>query len=98
MEKDLDAICEKYIDDRKKEDFTSPLFALELKGAQDYNLSIFPKAAEDDPNYPAVSSGSDYPFQLSTSQVNRIMKEPSEFLQTPKSDQKKSEPEKTDAK
>lgn len=90
--------CDKFIDDRKKEDFTSPLFALELKGGQDYNLAIFPKAEENDPNYPAVSSGSDYPFQLSTSQVNRIMKEPSEFLQTPKTDQEKSEPEKTESK
>ena len=90
--------CEKFIDDRKKEDFNSPLFTLELKGGQDYTLSIFPKAEENDPNYPAVSSGSDYPFQLSTSQVDRIMKEPTAFLQLPKTDPKKPEPEKTESK
>jgi hypothetical protein len=80
--------CEKFIDDRKKEDFKSPLFTIELKGAQDHKLSIFPKAEENDPNYPAVSSGSDYPFQLSASQVDRIMKEPSAFLQVPETDPK----------
>lgn len=85
--------CEKFIDDRKKEDFKSPLFTIELKGGQEYKLSIFSKAEENDPNYPAVSSGSDYPFELSTSQVDRIMKEPSAFLQAPETDPKKSESE-----
>ena len=79
--------CEKFIDDRKKEDYTSPLFSLEMKGAQDYSLSIFAKTGEDDPNYPAVSSVSKYPFLLSTNQVDRIMQEPSALLQTPKTDQ-----------
>jgi hypothetical protein len=78
--------CEKFIDDRKKEDFNSPLFTIMLKSAQDYSLSIFPKAAENDPNFPAVSSGSDYPFELSASQADRIMKEPSALLQTAKTD------------
>lgn len=80
--------CEKFIDDRKKEDFNSPLFTIQLKGAQDYHLSIFPKIAENDPNFPAVSSGSDYPFELSASQADRIMKEPSALLQVPAADQK----------
>jgi hypothetical protein len=82
-----DLRCENFIDDRKKEDYTSPLFSLEMKGAQDYSLSIFPKAGENDPNYPAVSSGSKYPFELSTSQVDRIMKEPAALLQIPKTEQ-----------
>jgi hypothetical protein len=90
--------CEKFIDDRKKDDFNSPLFTLELKGGQDYSLSIFPKAEENDPDYPAVSSGSDYPFQLSASQVDRIMKEPTAFLQLPKTDPQKPEPEKIESK
>lgn len=79
--------CEKFIDNGKKEDFKSPLFTIELKGGQDYSLSIFAKAGENAPNYPAVSSGSDYPFELSTSQVDRIMKDPSAFLQVSESDQ-----------
>ncbi len=88
-----DLRCEKFIDDRKKEDYKSPLFTIELKGGQDAHLSIFPKANENDTNYPAVSSGSDYPFQLSTSQVDQIMKEPSAFLQAPATVPKKSESE-----
>ena len=80
--------CEKFIDDRKKEDFKSPQFTIALKGDQDYKLSIFPKAGENDANYPAVSSGSDYPFELSTNQVDRIMKEPSALLQVPATEPK----------
>ena len=79
--------CEKFIDDRKKEDYISPLFSLEMKGVQDYSLSIFPKTGENETNYPAVSSGSKYPFQLSSSQAERIMKGPSDLLQKPKTDQ-----------
>jgi hypothetical protein len=88
-----DLRCEKFIDDRQKADFTAPLFTLELKGGRDYTLAIFAKAGENDPNYPAVSSGSEYPFELSASQVERIMKEPSAFLQTAPTDQKKIEKE-----
>jgi len=83
--------CEKFIDDRKKEDLTSPLYTIELKGGQTYQLSIFPKIAENDLNYPAISSGNDYPFELTTSQAERIMKEPNDLLQAPK-----VEPEKTE--
>ena len=72
------------------------LWLLYLK--EDYNLSIFPKAGENEPDYPAVSSGSDYPFQLSAGQVDRIMKEPAAFLQLPKIDPNKPEPEKIESK
>lgn len=92
--------CEKFIDDRKKEDYTAPLFALQLKGAQEYSLAIFSKAGDKETAYPAVSSGSDYPFQLSASQVKRIMKAPAEFLQKPEAAEKKPEaqtPESTQA-
>jgi hypothetical protein len=90
--------CDKFIDDRKKEDYTSPLFKLQLKGAKEYSLDIFPKADEKETAYPAVSSGSAYPFQLSGSQVNRIMKEPAAFLQKSEPDQKKSDPQKPESK
>ena len=72
----FDLRCEKFIIDRQKEDFTSPLFTLQLKGGQEYSLSIFAKTAEKDTDFPAVSSGSNYPFLLSGSQVDRIMKDP----------------------
>ena len=86
--------CEKFIDDRKKEDYTSPLFTLQLKGPKDYSLAIFAKAEDKDTAFPAVSSSSDYPFQLSDNQVNRIMKAPDDFLQKSEADQKKAEPQK----
>ena len=38
--------CEKFITDRRKDEFTSPLYTLQLKGAQEYSLSIFAKTAE----------------------------------------------------
>jgi hypothetical protein len=85
-----DLRCEKYIDDRKKDDFTSPLYNLQLKGAQEYSLSIFAKAAEKDDSYPAVSSASNYPFVLSSSQVDRLMKNPSEMVKTPDAEENKS--------
>jgi len=88
--------CEKFIDDRKKEDYTSPLFTLQLKGAKEYSLAIFSKAGDKETAYPAVSSGSDYPFQLSESQVKRILKAPADFLQKSEPAPKKSEPQKPD--
>jgi hypothetical protein len=83
--------CDKFIDDRKKEDFTSPLYTVQLKGGQEYSLSIFAKFKGEDKNYPAVSSDSDYPFLLSSSQVDTIMKAPSEILKEPETAEKKSE-------
>lgn len=68
--------CEKFINDRRKDDLTSPLFTLRMKGSQEHSLSIFAKAAEKDTDFPAVSSGSKYPFLLSGSQVDGIMKDP----------------------
>jgi hypothetical protein len=78
-----DLRCEKFINDRQKEDFTSPLFTLQLKGGQEYSLSIFAKTADIDTDFPAVSSGSNYPFLLSGSQVDRIMIDPLKAPQTP---------------
>jgi hypothetical protein len=83
--------CEKFINDRRKDDFTSPLFTLQVKGGQDHSLSIFAKAAEKDTDYPAVSSGSNYPFVLSASQVERIMKDPIKAPKTPESEDTKPE-------
>jgi len=89
--------CEKFIDDRKKEDYTSPLFTLQLKGTKEHSLAIFSKADDKETAYPAVSSGSDYPFQLSDSQVNSIMKAPDTLLQKSEADQNKSEPQKPES-
>ena len=84
--------CEKFINDRRKDEFTSPLYTLQMKGAQEYSLSIFAKAAEKDTNYPAVSSGSDYAFLLSASQVEQIMKDPIKAPKKPEAGENQPEP------
>ena len=84
-------LCEKYITDRRKDEFTSPLYTLQLKGTQEYSLSIFAKNAEKDTNYPAISSGSDYAFLLSDSLVDRLMKDPIIAPKEPEADQAKPE-------
>jgi hypothetical protein len=83
--------CEKFISDRRKDDFTSPLFTLRLKGGQEYRLSIFSKTAEKDTNYPAVSTGSDSAFLLSESQIDRIMKDPIKAAKVPEANGEKSD-------
>ena len=83
--------CEKFINDRGKDGFSSPLFTLRVKGTQDYSLSIFAKAAEKDTDYPAVSSGTDYPFLLSGSQVDKIMKDPITALKAPETSETQSD-------
>jgi len=75
--------CETYVDDRKKEDLTNPIYTVQLKGAQDYTLSVFEKTDKDAKAYPAISSESDYPFLLGASQTNKIMKGPAELLAKP---------------
>jgi hypothetical protein len=75
-----DLKCTDYINDRPKDAFSKPIYTAKLKGIQDYQLEIFSKLKKDDKNYPAVSSVSDYPFFLSDSKVQQIMKDPSEFL------------------
>jgi hypothetical protein len=72
--------CEKYIDDAKKEDFSNPIRTIQLRGAQEYTLSLFPKTSEDAKNYPAVTSENDYPFLLPDWQADNLMKEPTEML------------------
>ena len=83
--------CQKFINDRRKSDFASPSLTLHLKGAQDYTLSIFPRASEKDTAYPAVSSGSDYPFLLSKDQVERLMKNPIKEAKAPATEPTKTE-------
>jgi len=76
--------CEKYVDDRKKEDFTEPIYDIQLRGIQECSLSIFGKLDKDVKAYPAISSVNDYPFLLQERQANDIMKDPEELLAEPK--------------
>ncbi|MDX1707204.1 MAG: DUF4340 domain-containing protein [Desulfobacterales bacterium] len=83
--------CAGYINDRKKDSFSGPIYTVKLKGAQEHQLDIFAKLENDPEHHPAVSSGSDYPFLLSDSQIKQIMKDPAEMLKTPQEDKKTSE-------
>jgi hypothetical protein len=69
-----DMECETYVNDKNKEDFQDPNYVVKLKGDIEYIISIFPKTDETANNYPAVSSENDYPFLLSDSQVDLIVK------------------------
>jgi len=71
--------CEKYIENKKKEDFTDPICSIELKGTQNYSLAIFAKA-DDEKGYPAITSSNKYPFLLPEGIVQSIIKAPEEML------------------
>ncbi len=78
-----DLKCADYINDRSKDEFSAPIYTVKLKGARDYQLEIFAKLQEDDTNYPAVSSDSDYPFWVSDKQAQQIMINPEEMVKKP---------------
>jgi hypothetical protein len=84
--------CDKFIDDRNKSDFTDPLVSIQLKDTQEYSLLIFAKVKEEDTDYPAISSGSDYPFYLSKSTAERLMKTPADLLKETEAGKKDSKP------
>jgi hypothetical protein len=78
--------CDSYIDDRQKEDFSSPTYSISLKGDREYSLKIFSKIKEDGDNYPAVSSENNYPFLLPEWKAKDVMPATEElFLKTDKS-------------
>ncbi|MEJ2427850.1 MAG: DUF4340 domain-containing protein [Deltaproteobacteria bacterium] len=66
--------CEKYLDDRKKEDLADPIYVIELKGIKEHSLAVFGKIDETSNNYPATSSDNDYPFLLPSWQAKDLMK------------------------
>ncbi|OEU47299.1 MAG: hypothetical protein BA872_08610 [Desulfobacterales bacterium C00003060] len=72
--------CEEYIHDKKKKNFKSPIYAVQLKDTQEYALSVFAKTDKEAKNYPAISSENDYPFLLPDWQVDNLMKKPDEML------------------
>ena len=65
--------CDKFIEDKKKENFKNPQFVISLKGDKQYSLSIFAKSKDEEDKYPAISSQSDYPFMLSKWEADDIL-------------------------
>ena len=90
--------CETFIEDRGKEDFTTPLINIRLKGSQEYSLSIFAKTEEKESEQPAISSASTYAFRLTDIAAQGIMKDASNILKEPETDEKATEPEKPESK
>jgi hypothetical protein len=89
--------CETFIEDRGKEDFTAPLINIRLKGSQEYSLSIFAKTEEKESEQPAISSASKYAFRLTDSAAQGIMKDASNILKEPETDEKTTDPEKPES-
>jgi hypothetical protein len=75
--------CDQYIEGKKKEDFTKPVYTLLLKGPQEYSIAVYEKADKDAKEFPAVTSENSYPFFLQESQANNIMKAPEDLLLKP---------------
>jgi hypothetical protein len=68
-----DLKCDSYIENRKKEDFSDAVYTVELKGTQDYNVSVFAKTDESAEKQPAVTSQNAYPFYLPGWRAEQIM-------------------------
>jgi len=90
--------CDTFIEDRAKEEFTTPVFNIQLQGSQEYSLSIFAKIEEKETQHPAISSASKYAFLLTDSQAQGIMKDSSAILKEPEPDEKASDPEEPGSK
>jgi len=70
--------CSGYIEGKTKSDFTDPVCTIIIDGNETYSLSIFQN--QDDENYPAISSGSDFPFLLPKWKAEQIIKKPEELI------------------
>lgn len=72
-----DLKCDGFVDGETKDDLKSPEYTVSLKGAKTYSLSLYKKNGD---KRQAVSSGSAYPFYISSAKAARIMKDPRTIL------------------
>jgi hypothetical protein len=70
--------CDEFIEEKTKQDFTSPVYTATLKGTKEYSISFYEK---QDEKYPAVTTESEYPFMVSEWKANQIMKELDSLLE-----------------
>jgi hypothetical protein len=87
-----DLKCTDYINDRPKSAFSVPIYTVKLKGIGDHQLEIFAVVEKDGKKYPAVSTGSEYPFWVSENLVKQFMINPGAMIEKTESDKKASEP------
>ncbi len=66
--------CEQFMNELRKEDLKNPTHTFALKGGEEHSLSLFAKRESDGDKYPAISSGSTYPFLLPEWQVDTLTK------------------------
>jgi hypothetical protein len=69
--------CQKFIYDRKKEDYSKPRYAVTFTGARPYVLSLYsegPEEKEKPVSYQVVSSESDSPFVLPQWKADEIIR------------------------
>ncbi len=66
--------CQSFITERKKTDFSNPVYSVTLTGVETHTLSIFEKESEDADRHPAISSKTGEPFYLSAYKAKNIMK------------------------
>jgi hypothetical protein len=76
--------CSGYLYDTKKEDWSDPILAINLKGIKEYSLLIFSKKDETEVNYPATSSTNDYPFKLADWRIEDIFETTDKILENAK--------------
>jgi hypothetical protein len=87
-----DLKCADYINERPKNSFSAPIYTVKLKGVGDHQLEIFAMVDKDDKKHPAVSSYSDSPFWVTENLVKQIMINPEALIGEAESDQKASNP------
>lgn len=61
--------CDGFVEGKGKEDYRSPVFTVDLKGARDYAFSLY---EEPDEKFVATTSESDYPFHIPAWRVKRL--------------------------
>ena len=72
--------CDSFVPDRKKADFSAPIYHIRVTGTQPYELFIFDKLNAEDEKNPAISSQNPYPFYLPDWQIKNLMPEFTELL------------------
>lgn len=67
-----DLKCDSFLEEDRKDALTDPAYRITVTGDKAYTVSIFPKASEEATTYPALSSESPYPFELSQFDVDDL--------------------------
>ena len=78
----VNLVCDSYIPEDQKVDFTDPYFTIVFKGDKEYRLSAMEQ--KQDNMHPAISSESAYQFNLISWKMNRLMKTTDDLVEKEK--------------